>query len=278
MKKISYYCTRLYQEGLAPRFWVSRVLLFLQIDMPFTLIFNQTYTIKTRLHASSAAHKLFINKYKPYLDVAVFERYVKPDSTVVDVGANIGMFTTLAAKLSGTGMVYAFEATPKTFAYLLDNLAINAVSNVYPVFAAVSEETGVARMFEHAQSHEQNFLDTTSGSGTVVPTIRLDDFLASQQAKHIHFMKIDVEGAEQMVLRGLGERSATVAVLYLECDTKTFKRFGYTKDELIKELETLGFVVMFPSLVAGELQLDPYTSDHHQYDGNIIALNKTFVV
>jgi FkbM family methyltransferase len=138
--------------------------------------------------------------YEPHL-TAVFERYCRPGTTVVDVGANLGYFSLLASKLVGpAGRVVALEPNSENCRLLLSSLRLNGTSNVDLLPVAADEAPGWAYYATHVGSNgglvdDDNLL---SHFGTVVPTFRLDDLVNGK----VDFLKMDVEGAEGRVVRG----------------------------------------------------------------------------
>ena len=140
--------------------------------------------------------------WEPHL-TGVFQRYIKPGWRVADVGANVGYFTMLAASIVGSeGEVLAFEPNSENARLLLLNAAENAFSMVklYPL--ALSDRPGHA-YFSSFVGSNGGFLtgsnaELADGRGLVVPTATLDDLIKAP----LHFMKLDVEGAEYRVLQG----------------------------------------------------------------------------
>jgi FkbM family methyltransferase len=143
----------------------------------------------------------------------LFQQHIRPGSTVLDVGANVGYYTLLASVLAGdSGRVHAFEPEPRNAEFLRRHAAINRRANVTVQQAAVSDRAGTARF------------DFGSGSGTghladagaiEVRTLRLDDYCAEHGLAPTA-LKIDVEGAEVAVLegaRGMLERHRPVLFL-----------------------------------------------------------------
>ena len=135
----------------------------------------------------------------------LFERHLRPGATVLDVGAHVGYYTLLSSVLvGGEGRVHAFEPNPANAEFLRRHVRINRLSNVHVEQAAVSDTAGTARF------------DFGTGSGTgrladagalEVRTVRLDDHCA-QHGLAPAALKIDVEGAELVVLEGARETLA----------------------------------------------------------------------
>ncbi len=136
-----------------------------------------------------------------------FATHVRRGDVVFDIGANVGFFTVLAARLVGPeGHVYAFEPVPENVAVLRRNLALNDLRNVTVVERAITDHVGEATMIiaGYAGGHG---LDTSpppdaTGSMTVAAST-VDALVASGEVPPPRFVKIDVEGAELEVLRGM---------------------------------------------------------------------------
>ncbi|MEV6923090.1 FkbM family methyltransferase [Dactylosporangium sp. NPDC051485] len=141
-----------------------------------------------------------------------FTAAVHPGQTVVDVGANVGYFTVLAARRVGAGgRVVAFEANPATAGLLRDNLSLNWLTehNIEVRTEAAYSENGSIGF--HASSrfvgdssiqqrpeHEHRLDDITT---IQVPAVRLDDALAD--LPRIDLLKIDIEGGEFRAFQGM---------------------------------------------------------------------------
>jgi len=140
----------------------------------------------------------------------VIQEYVKPGYVVIDIGAHIGYFTLLFAKLVGEeGLVIAFEPLEETFAVLRENVALNHYRNVRLENRAVSESSGVVLLYRDewvafpAASHI--IPNTRSRLLTyTVSAVCLDEYIIeSKEIKRVDFVKIDVEGAEGLVIKGM---------------------------------------------------------------------------
>jgi FkbM family methyltransferase len=128
-----------------------------------------------------------------------FRELLRPGMTVLDVGAHVGYYTLLSARLVGSrGKVVAFEPNPRNCAFLRQHVAANGLENVTVEQSAVADRNGRMR-FDFG---------TGTGTGRLTPegeidvsSVRLDDYCAARGIVP-GAIKIDVEGAELDVLRG----------------------------------------------------------------------------
>lgn len=129
----------------------------------------------------------------------VFCEHVGPGSTVVDLGANVGYYTLLAAHLVGpSGRVLACEPEPLNASFLRRHVSANRLRNVEILEVAVADRTGEVR-FTRGKGRGRGHI---SGDGELtVPLRRLDDLVREADLEPA-FLKIDVEGAEDDVLAG----------------------------------------------------------------------------
>jgi len=132
-----------------------------------------------------------------------FAEVVKRGDVVLDLGANVGFYTLMAARLVGPGgLVIAMEPLPGNLRLLYAHLGLNGVANVSVLPYAVAEKGGVMA-FEEAESNAMGRLG--EGGALEVRTVRLDDLFAGAGAPVPTVVKMDIEGAEADALAG-GER------------------------------------------------------------------------
>src|ERR1700730_1547699 len=141
---------------------------------------------------------------------SLLKRHLRPNMTFVDVGANLGELTLLAAKRLAKGRVLAFEPVPQIFAQLSRNVALNNLSHIELFNIGLFDKTDSLPIY---RQQDINFGTINEGvpslfsAGTdreevTVPLRRFDDVARECGLEHLDVMKIDVEGAEMMVLRG----------------------------------------------------------------------------
>lgn len=143
------------------------------------------------------------SRHEPVLR-QVMERHIPPGGIVVDGGAHIGFHTLRAARLAGpSGRVFAFEPSPATFALLSENLSRNGYTNVVPVNGALAHRSASARLHLSADNTGDHRIAQTEEprEGIEITTHSLDDVLPADAV--VDFVKLDVQGAEPLVLAGM---------------------------------------------------------------------------
>ncbi len=137
---------------------------------------------------------------------AILAEQLRPGMVFYDLGANIGLFSLLAARIVGaSGRVFSFEPDPKVSARLRRNVARNGFSNLMVVEAGVWSSSGDVNFVPAGASSPDHGTGSFVGSdaavaGMPVRCVALDDFIAD--APPPAAIKCDVEGAEVEVLRG----------------------------------------------------------------------------
>lgn len=176
---------------------------------------------------------------------AIFE----PGDVFVDIGANIGVFSLLAASRVGPrGRVFALEPVPATFERLQRNLALDAASNVRAFnLAAWSAAAEVAMTCPvDPRLHSGVFhLEPGEEAGQLrVPAVALDELLLTgQQVDRVNVLKLDIEGAELPALEGARRLLAAFRPAVLaEVDLRHTRRFDYRPQDLARFMEALGYV------------------------------------
>lgn len=147
----------------------------------------------------------FTGDYEPYLKKQ-YKQLINPSDYVLDIGANIGFHTMYFAELCGPeGLVFAFEPIQLNYAALLDNLSLNSFSQIRTVNAALGNENREIDI--HIDPSATNpgayNLVTEGKKNTSITCFKGDHYLESVAVKKINFIKIDVEGYEYEVLKGL---------------------------------------------------------------------------
>ncbi len=176
-------------------------------------------------------------------------KLVKKGDVVFDVGANFGWYSCYFAQLVGeTGMVHVFEPT-NIVEELKNNLTLNGfearcvlnqialgqIEGIESLFIPQKLGTAFASLREHSCSGDKSVKINVS-------VTKFDDYVSVNKIKKIDFIKMDVEGAEYLVLKGARKCLKQYSpVIMLELQAFHTKYFGYLPVELINYLRDLGY-------------------------------------
>ncbi len=183
----------------------------------------------------------------------LFDRYVKPGATVIDVGANIGYNAIYAARLAGPqGRVIALEPTPDTLTVLRRNIVASGLANVSVEPVAAGSIAGTRDFFVRGEISAVNSLYPDSRYAHVTSVLRapvtpLDDLVDGAA----DVVKIDVEGAELDVLEGMPRilRASGVTII-VEWDPLLQQTAGNSSDALPRWLLERGWRLQSASHLA----------------------------
>ena len=177
----------------------------------------------------------------------LFRRAIKPGATVLDIGAQFGYFSLIAAKQAGwEGKVYAFEPVPANFQLLDRNIRMNGYTDIiHAVQKAIgNKQTGATLfMYEGSDSHGMYRHPQALVKGTIsVECITIDDFLAGQP---VDVIKMDIEGNEPYALEGMKQTisKSHSLILFAEFAPAFLRRAGVEPSEYLAQLASLGFDV-----------------------------------
>jgi len=179
-----------------------------------------------------------------------FKNELNNGDTLIDIGANFGWYTTLFSTLAGdSGEVHAFEPVPWIYDELNANIALNHLpKNIKTNQIALGDKIDnvVINTFSglsHGHSSISN-LGRSDYKTSSAAMVKLDDYIKEHMAgRHIAFIKMDVEGAELMVLDGAIEfltKARKIKILF-EINFETASAFKYRPVDIIKKLEGFGF-------------------------------------
>jgi FkbM family methyltransferase len=149
-------------------------------------------------------------------------RHVAPGAVVYDVGANIGFFSLLAASLVGpTGRVEAFEPMPSSAEAIRANATLNGLDTIRVHQVAVADRSGLQTLLLHSEDSESHLADRGRHRAITgelaVDVIALDEHIENGLVPIPDVIKIDVEGSEIAVIRGL-ERTLHLRDVTIVCE------------------------------------------------------------
>jgi len=200
-------------------------------------------------------HKIFLDKfdslhlyrrghYEEY-ETEIIKKIIKKGDIVLDVGANIGYFTLIFAKLVGkNGKVFAFEPDPKNFDLLSKNIKINGYKNVTLVRKALSDKTAKTNLFlSKTNSVDHRTVDPKENRDSIeIEKITADDYF-SDFKEQINFIKMDIQGSEVEALSGLSSllQKMNDIIIMIEFAPMLLRRVSYGPVELLNYLKEYDF-------------------------------------
>jgi len=193
-------------------------------------------------------------------EIRLFFLFLKPGMHIVDVGANIALYSIIAyKKLRGKGKIWAFEPSSENYKRLLKNLTLNKCNDlVTPVNLGLgnkdNEELSLRRDSGYGDA-ERYILPDNKLPSEELPNIKkqverenvnlttLDSFMGKINNPRVDFMKMDTEGYEYFGLQGARQILASNSnmVFMLECTELGTKRAGHTQQDVYDILNEFGF-------------------------------------
>jgi FkbM family methyltransferase len=177
----------------------------------------------------------FLGTYESYC-TKVISRFVKPGSVCLDVGANIGWYTTLFQSLGAE--VHSFEPAPNAYSRLKQNVKLNDNSeSVHLNRFGLGSERSVSDLHLPVNEPEGHATLADIPSSTSIPIeIRtLDSYLIEKNIGHVDVVKVDIEGGELSFLKGASRlfEQDVPPVMLIEMSPGVARRFGYTSKDLL---------------------------------------------
>ena len=171
-------------------------------------------------------------------------------------------------------MVYAFEPSPRIQAHLVRNLKINTLTNVTVERIAFADHDGRATLTGASATNEGTgsiigSLDQPSVGGEEVRVMKLDDYVSTKNIERIRLLKIDVEGAEMMVLRGAQRmlRNRRCQYVLIEVNDSDLRTIGSSASEVFEFLRKCGYRLYRIGLFG----LEPLLPQESVIEANILA-------
>lgn len=177
---------------------------------------------------------------------------IKSGDVVLDIGANVGVFSLFAAK-KGAGKIYAFEPLQQNLKLLKRNFKENNLPGSVIIQAAVTDKTGRAQFYPGKSDPHGSLLKEGFGKNIEVPTLSLESIFQKYHLKKVDFLKIDAEGSEgKIILSTPPEVWKKIRKISLEYHDnispvkheelrKRFKRMGF-KTRLVSDNSPYGYI------------------------------------
>jgi FkbM family methyltransferase len=197
------------------------------------------------LKFDSQVFTYFLGEYEPVITNTI-RTIIKPTDICLDIGANIGWYTTLLQKNLGKhGEIHSFEPVPPTFKVLEKNVKLNdsdCVVNLNNCALGESEKEVRLNLFEnlpdgHASISDYGRTDIISFDSQMTT---IDTYLSNNKVGEVTFIKADIEGSELSMLKGASKlfSQKRPPIFEIEMALDTTQSFNYTPNDLIDFINT----------------------------------------
>jgi FkbM family methyltransferase len=268
------------RDPIQRKLWIGRFSLPLRnamlLNRPLAISLEGV-SVQLVPHGQTAASFWTGRRFERHEDAFILS-VLEPGMVFFDVGANAGLFAIGVAKKIGGSRVFAFEPCSSTCDLLRQNLKLNHLVDVNVEQEALGDFVGVEALQIHARGkdglHTLGKAPHPESLAVGQENVRVtttDEFMKDHKVPRVDVLKVDVQGAELMVLRGarrLLERPDAPVILY-ECFGFLTRRFGYHPVEIIWLLESCGYALFVLNYKTGEI--NELASDY-QYDSVVIAV------
>lgn len=235
----------LWGRGIGRRFPLAgKVFLFFYGLFNPGLILSEVEGIKLYLDSNSTtARDLMINGSYEKGTTRLFRDLIEEGMVILDIGANVGYYSLIAAQLVGEkGVVFAFEPAPDNFALLVKNIEVNGFRNIIPVPKAVSNKPGKGSLFLSNDPDLHSMYGHNEKDSIEVEVTSTDEFMENIN-RPVDLVKMDVEGSEVGVLEGMLEtirRNPNLKII-TEVSPGTLQKGGCSPAGFLEKLMNCGF-------------------------------------
>ena len=203
----------------------------------------------------SVARILYLFREYESNELMLLARQLREGMSFMDIGANSGVYTLIAAELVGmTGKVFAFEPCPTNMSILETNLALNGLTNVIAQQRAITDRVGQVELYlsninpgdHRIQNGRDDDIYNAGRRRTkiIVDATSVDEYLRSTGLR-IDVVKMDIQGAEAIALHGMRETLADNEDILLITEFWPYglERFGSSPSQFIRDIEGSGFTL-----------------------------------
>ncbi|WP_422931610.1 FkbM family methyltransferase [Singulisphaera sp. PoT] len=211
------------------------------------------YNVKLDL-ADDIHRWIYLGCYEPE-ETALLREHLKPGMNFLDVGANIGYFTLLAASIVGpSGRIFSVEPSPACSTRLAESVQANGIKNVRIERMGLSDQPGTSVLHiprAEDRNHTPSMISWNEGESTSieVPVRTLDAMIEEWGIDTIDVMKIDVEGYEPTIFRGASHALASGRIKAILCEFNAYylEAAGSSTRDLYDTLINAGFYDVNPT-------------------------------
>jgi FkbM family methyltransferase len=201
---------------------------------------------------------------------------------IFDIGANVGLYSLLAAAVNPASRIHAFEPTPEIGEAFRENIRRNRLKNIFVSSLGVGNGSGQAFLQRFMGGEDiydgMNFISAqkTESANLPISVIAIADYCRQNGLARIDLMKMDIEGGEYDALLGAKNllESQAIGCIFLELVESHARRFDHSTVEIKRLLANAGYQIS--TLHSGKLVSVPIEKVHNGQGDNVIAFAPDF--
>ena len=234
--------------------WVARSIIFIVYLLKGKKIKNVKFNAQLSLWEYQVGKSFFLTQELSWFSsdeyyLMTLQRYAgffympTLGDMVIDVGAGVGEEVQPVARLVGpTGKVFAIEANPRTFGILAYFCKKNHLANVNIFQLAITEKAGHVFIDDDGAYGVQNSISNRAGGAQFkVESISLDDFIDGNSIAYVDLLKVNIEGAEQFLVKGMSKSLFKIRRVAISCHDFRFNagesEFYRTRENVVSFLQ-----------------------------------------
>jgi FkbM family methyltransferase len=239
--------------------WLFDILSFFNIPFVVKIIDNE----KIKLFPKGQIAEIIFQKKFENNELLTFQKLLKKGMTVIDAGANIGLYTLIASKIVGeNGKVFSFEPSKETYERLKNNVTLNQSTNIEIINCGLGDtpdqmlqlrqdlgyddaERYLVPLNHNINNELENVGELNLSEKVKIDT--LDNFCKKNNIKQINLLKIDTEGFEYYILNGSRNilKNSEKLIILMECTAMGTKRANTTQEKVFDILIEEGFKIFY---------------------------------
>jgi FkbM family methyltransferase len=228
---------------------------------------------------------LTLGVYEPF-EQAVFLRMCQPGFRILDIGANIGLYTGIAASRVGPeGLVLSIEPHPEAFSFLNQTCQLNHFTNVRTFNVAAGDSYREVSLFVTDDNKGDSRIFDANGTRSHIKTqmVPLDSLLREQKIEQVDIIKMDIQGAEGLALAGLRTtlKCSTSLAVFTEYWPWGLLQTGADPLAFLKTFADLGFAVSVIDELGGQVlkvkDLSGFVSDFRVTEYTSVKMQRSHV-
>jgi FkbM family methyltransferase len=199
----------------------------------------------------SDQHLVRYQKSFEYRTLSLYQSFLKEGDVIIDVGANIGLFSLLGAKYIGDhGWVHAFEPTRSTFKILEENIQLNMLKNIVPHQVPLADGIKPIVMINPMKNNDKYYdafnriqeVEADEPNDYIQYTKTFDEFVGENKLTRIDLVKVDIEGAELLFFKGAEQSLLKFKPkIIFEANENHCQAFNYKVIDVLIYIKELGY-------------------------------------